>query len=269
MTSVEVLRTGDESALGTATLDAAAKGAKQLGLRVIRTARYEGRSHWLCLYGVGHKERNLIRHRHIRHGGHVACWDVGYFGRGKDPQRSYCRVSIDRNHPAPELVERTPSEPKRWQAHRLSLREDSDPRGHIVVAGLGPKSRRHLNLYDWEQKALAAAKERFPDRRIVYRPKPGHDIGVSYGFEQDGKSPIEQVLKGAALAICRHSNVAIDACIAGVPVECEDGIALWLYRNGPNPTAEQRLNLLCRTAHWQWRADEHREAWRFLLKVCG
>jgi hypothetical protein len=266
--SVEVLATGDESALGAVTLKAAVSGAKALGLKVNWTSRYEGRSDWLCVYGVGHPERHRMREKHVRSGRRVACWDVGYVGRGKTG-KVYCRVSIDHNHPRPEFVERTPSDGKRWAAHGIALREDANPDGHIVIAGMGPKSRRHLNLYDWEQKTLLAARKRFPGRRIVYRPKPGNDIGLHPGFEQDGKSPIAHVLKGAALAICRHSNVAIDACIAGVPVECEDGVALWLYRNGPNPTPEQRLELLRRMAWWQWRADEHAEAWRFLLALCA
>jgi hypothetical protein len=83
--------------------------------------------------------------------------------------------------------------------------------------------------------------------------------------ETDASSTIEQLLCGASLIVCRHSNVAIDGAIAGVPFECEDGAAAWLK---PQPyTRENRLRFLCRLSWWQWRPDEAGEAWAFIRGI--
>jgi hypothetical protein len=81
-------------------------------------------------------------------------------------------------------------------------------------------------------------------------------------------APIEIVLSGASLVVCRHSNVALDACIAGIPVVCEDGIASTLYGNDINnpimPTLEQRRQLIANAGWWQWSPTEARQAWEFI-----
>lgn len=263
MRSVEVLITGEESTIGTATVNAAAKGAASIGMDVHITHQYRGGYDWLCLYGAGEAKRQDAFQRQIVAGRHAALWDLGYFGGGKNEAKSYVRVSVDNQHPH-ALLERTVPEPSRWQAHGIALREDANPDGHVVVAGMGPKSKQQFNLYDWEQKALHAAKARFPDRRIVYRPKRDQ-VRIDWP-DQDATSPIEDVLRGASLVITRHSNCAIDACIAGVPCETEDGAAKWLYDRGQNQSADDRLDFLRRLSWFNWKLSEMSECWRFLTK---
>lgn len=81
--------------------------------------------------------------------------------------------------------------------------------------------------------------------------------------------PIDEALRGASLVVCRHSNVAVDACVAGIPVECDDGAAAALYRGNPNPTREQRAEFLRRLTFWEWRPDEAAQAWDWILTVTG
>lgn len=254
--SVEILVSGDEVKVGSDLLRAAESAAGSMGLAVTKTASYIGKSDWLCVWGVGHAVRNLARHAHIKRGGHVACWDLGYIR----PQ-GHVRVSIDHNHPWRDF-DKTPNDPSRWKQFGIPLRNDYDPDGHVLVIGLGAKSKVHLGLAhtEWEDRAMAQAQARFPKRKIVLRPKVR---------AKEEKMTIVQALKGASLVICRHSNVAVDACIAGVPVECEDGAAFWLYQNGPNPSEAARADFLHRLAWWQWKTNEQREAWTFLQMVCG
>jgi len=259
--SVEVLISGDESLQGKAAMECAAVGADLAGLEVVVTKQYRGKSDWLCLYGPGHAHRNLSRMAHVASGRQVACWDIGYISR-----KVYARVAVDHNHPQ-RLFNETPNDGSRWDVHGITLRDDYDPNGHIVVAGMGPKSRAHLGLYDWELKTLFEVQARFPKKRVLYRPKPQGSRDPQIAWTSDGTSSIEDVLRGASLAVCRHSNVAVDACIAGIPVECEDGAARWLYAKGSNPDAESRLDFLHRLAYWQWKNNEMREAWTFLQAV--
>src|SRR5207247_6184250 len=125
-----------------------------------------------------------------------------------------------------------------------------------------------LPIYTWERAALLRIRRVYPVRPIIYRPK-NEDGTILPGTRKMAGMPIEQVLRRASLVMCRHSNVAVDACIAGVPAVCEDGAASWLYNNDlenpTNPTYEQRLRFLRNLAWWQWRPTEAAQCWQFLL----
>lgn len=194
---------------------------------------YQGKSRVLMLWGAGHPY-----HARIKHSPRVM-WDLGYLHRDR-----YYRVAIGRWHPTPEQIENTPPDPFRWDHLGIKLREDANPGGHVLVIGMGVKSVRFTGDAGWERRTLA----RYPGATL--RPKKGNT------------ATIEQALKGASLVVCRHSNVAVDACIAGVPFLCEDGAASWLL--GKPYTPENRLDFLRRLAWWQYRPDEAREAWNFI-----
>lgn len=264
MISVEILRTGQESRSGQRLLTATEVGARKIGMKVQVTRRFQGGSNWLCLFGVGADYRNRCRHAQIKRGGRVACWDLGYLDRD-----NHLRVSIDYNHPWRDL-DVTPNDPSRLNkldgVEVIMGNVHWDPMGPVLVIGMGPKSREHLNIHDWEMVTLQKVAERFPDREILYRPKrPKEDKKIQW--RTTSTENIYQVLRGASLVICRHSNVAVDACVVGIPVECEDGAAFWLYRHGAEPSLEKRLDFLARLCWWQWRFDEHGEAWKFLNQI--
>lgn len=221
----------------------------------------------LVIYGCGSPERTARLKAHRAAGGHVICLDRGYFGRTVRAPQEHYRIALDQLHVSPEHLDLTPTNDARFARFGIDLRNDYAERGHVVVAGLGIKSRAGLNLHTWEANTLARAQKRFPDRRVMYRPKlhgvKGLDT-VRWPWT-DGINSIEHVLRGASLAIVRHSNVAVDACIAGIPVECEDGAARWLYQSNPQQTTFRRLSFLQRLAWWNWRVDEMGDMWRFIL----
>lgn len=228
------------------------------GDRVVLTQRYQGRSDWLVLFGVGHALHDRARKRQVERGGHAALWDLGYFGRAKEEH--FSRVSVDRDHPQ-HLLDRAPLDPARWEQFDIALREQADPAGPILLIGLGRKTRAYLGLETWEARALQSIERRYPGRRVLHRPKPKQDYPRLH-CERDDRTPIETLLKGASLVVCRHSNVAIDATIAGVPFEAEDGAAMWLAAR--EFSAENRLQFLQRLAWFQWRPAEAAQAWRFV-----
>jgi hypothetical protein len=234
------------------------------GSDVVKTSSYKGKSDILILYGVGSPDRNAARKKHVASGRHVVMWDMAYFGRQKSV--GYLRCSIDHDHPQAYL-ERTPNDSRRWDVLNISLREDADPEGHIILVGLGRKSRSYLQLKEWERDRLEELRTRFPEREIIYRPKPGSPA-MKLDCKIDADSPIESLLLGASLVSCRHSNVASDAAVAGVPFECDDGAAMWLQAK--EFTRDNRLDFLRRLAHWQYKASEAPEAWQFLKgMVCA
>lgn len=173
-------------------------------------------------------------------------------------------MCIDSDHPQ-DWLNRTPLEPSRWDALGLSMRDDGDASGPVILVGLGKKSRSYLNAAQWEARKLKALQKRFPSRRIVFRPKG--DEKLQLPCESDSRELIAEVLQGASLVVCRHSNVAVDATIAGVPFEAEDGAAMWLQAR--EFSAANRLEFLQRLAWWQWRADEAAEAWAFAKRMAS
>lgn len=263
MITAEILAPDRCNPTGRRILDTLYSSAADAGIAATVSREYIGESDWLVMWGVGAAGRSEIRHQHIAKGGRAILWDLGYFHRKKEG--GACRPSIDDDYPT-KWLDGTEGIPGRWESLGIDLQNNYNPKGHIVLAGIGPKQRAYMapKLDRWEAKKLRELKTRFPGRRIVYRPKPNR-ASPFLNIETDAKRPIQDVLKGAALVVCMHSNVAIDAVIAGVPFESEDGVSTWL--KGKEYTPEVRLDFLRRLAWWQWKPDELTDAWRFLNKV--
>lgn len=258
----EILIDSTMAARGARILDAMIAAAP---IPIIVRENYVGDCEILMTYGTGHPIRRPWWQKHLRRGGRCIGWDLGYW-KHKDDGTCRMRVTVDKDHP-PHLIRSESAE--RWQAEGITLREDADPRGPVVIVGLGQKSVRTFGLrpLEWERGALAMVRRKFPENKIVFRPKRDTDLALERVHVVHG--PIEQAIKGASLVVCRHSNVAVDACIAGIPVICEDGAAFALYKNNPNPTTEQRLQFLQGLAWWQWKPEEANQAWKYLLnRLC-
>lgn len=214
----------------------------------------------LVMYGPGAPTKLPLIAQHRHAGGRVAMWDMGYWNR-----EAGMRLSVDALHPTAEHLQLAPPGAGR---RSFELREDSRPDGPILLIGLGPKSEFAYGIngpQGWERKKLKQLAKRFPGRRICYRPKgsptPLNGAETRYGM------PIEEALAGCSLVVCRHSNVAVDACVAGIPVECEDGAALALYGRGTTPSHAERAEFLRQLTWWEWSRDEARAAWDWIRKV--
>lgn len=236
-------------------------------IEVSVTERYKGKSEILMLYGMGHPNRRDAWIAHVRNGGRMVGWDLGYWDREIDDAKM--RVTIDADHPQRWRYREMP--PERFAASKIELREDFDPNGSIVIVGLGYKQCRVLKSspLEWERAKLAEIREAYPGKPVIFRPKRPHDPALP-GCWNAGKSELVNVLRGTSLVVCRHSNVGLDACIAGIPVVCEDGAAAAIYgsdlRHPKAPSLEARRRLLEWVAWWQWAPTEASAAWGFLLE---
>jgi hypothetical protein len=255
--AVEFLRARIGSHTSEFILNSMFNAVRDSGDEVFRSTVPTG-ADWMVLFGVGNPINAKLRDQQVKAGKRALCWDLGYIQRRK--LTGYARCSIDSDHPQ-QWLDRTAPDPSRFDRLNVSLRNDYKKSGQIVLVGLGRKSR--VTLGDWETKKFAELKRRFPGKRIVFRPKKGD--GPRLDCEKDTTSPIEEVIKGASLVVCRHSNVAIDACLAGIPFEAEDGAAAWM--TGKDYTVENRLDFLRRLAWWQWKPDEMSDAWKFLKGI--
>lgn len=254
-----LLPDGSMAERGRKMLEAMVEAAPAAGIDLVVSKRWRRAAPVLMTYGLGHPERREWTRAHLHLGGHLIGWDLGYWRRDT-PLQFNMRLTIDADHPQ-AMIGHEP--PDRFDAAGIELREDASPGGPIILCGLGPKQRRHKGLRGqaWEMRALQKLRKRFPGRKIVYRPKRPEPPLL--GCAMSG-GPIEEALRGASLVVCSHSNVAVDACIAGVPVECDDGAAYALYNGNPAPTREQRLEFLRSLAWWQWNPTEAAQAWQFI-----
>lgn len=232
--------------------------------------RWSGVPCVLMVYGAGHPVRRPQQAANQAAGGRLIGWDLGYWNK-KAAGTFSMRATIDADHPQRKL---RPEPPERWDGAGIALREDADPSGPVIVIGMGTKSRRMLGLAgpQWETRAIERVRRAYPGRQVIYRPKRPTDKHPE-GVRMNQDAPIADVIRGASLVVCRHSNVAIDACIAGVPVVCEDGAAAALYsdaiRSPTIPSREQRLQFLRSLAWWQWQPEEAPAAWTYLLsRLC-
>lgn len=227
----------------------------------------------LVMYGMGGPDRLHIANKHVEAGGRLITWDAGYWERQlSDGERKY-RVAFDGMH-SPYLVMKggTPSE-ERWAQSRIKMLSSGSPDGHIMLVGNGPKSNAVVSQ-GWSQAKAQEIRETFPNKKIIYRPKPRRPPERGIDCDMVSSGAIESALADASLVVCRHSNVAVDACIAGVPVVCEDGAAACIYPNRledykNQPDFKTRIEFLHRLAYWQWSTSECSKGivWPWLIKV--
>jgi hypothetical protein len=244
-------------------------GALAAGVDATLMRHYEPRrGAILVLYGLGAADRLPWARSHHDRGGHFVALDAGYWER-KTERRKY-RVTVDDFH-CPDLIMRGPDPgPDRLRDSGIFIQGTGNPAGHIVLVGNGPKSGS-CGAQGWADRKSREIRAMFPGRPITYRPKRSYiEPGVVYDNIAIGGS-IEAVLEQASLVVCRHSNVAVDACRAGVPVVCDDGAAACIYPSrledrDKQPSIEKRAEFLRRLAWWQWNIPEMESGtfWRWL-----
>jgi hypothetical protein len=253
---------------------AAATGLAVAGYRVKRCARPSWRAPRIVVWGLGHpRGQELVREARAC-GVTVVGFDVGYWMRGGP--RARFRVTVNDAHPQARVMAR--KRPlSRLTEDGVCLREDGSERGPLILVGMGQKSAATYGEAPgaWEVRTLAKIRQALPGRRVLFRPKgPGH--AHLRGVEVLWPGAIERALAGAALVYCRHSNVAVDAIIAGVPAIAEGGAAAAVCEHdlapGRLPPAlprEKRMEFLGNLAWFQWSLPELTgpQAWQVIEDI--
>jgi hypothetical protein len=248
-------------------------GAKRLKLDVEHSTVYAPRKDSvLVVYGMGGPSVYAHANWHMKTNP-VISWDVGYWERSNSLAmgRKY-RVSINGLHCPKLIMKGEDPGAERLNQSGLAIRPGGDKSGYILLAGNGPKSNA-IGAHGWTLKKSIELRKAFPGIKIVYRPKPkrGPEPGV-FCDRISVEEEIDTVLQGARLVVCRHSNVAVDACRFGIPVVCDDGAAAAIYPKAledfeKQPSDDTRAEFLRRLAWWQWNRQEAEEgqAWQWLL----
>lgn len=243
--------------------------------KVIQTSVPTANQPWLFCWGPGSPESQRAFERQMKAKGNFVGIDLSYWDRvGLD---RHLRITINACHPQ-QLVMKKDWPAERFDKAGIQLRSDWNENGFVMLIGMGQKSREQFKMHDarWEASALRRIKESpvYGKRHLCYRPKGRSQERIA-GCETISSSvPIETALQGCSLVVCRHSNVAVDAIIAGVPVVCYDGAANAVY--GCDMTKlvkpisdELRLRFLRNLAWFQWKESEMRngDMWRFVKEL--
>lgn len=143
----------------------------------------------------------------------------------------------------------------------------------IVVAGSTMKAAADhgMEYMAWERQAV----ERLRDCGVpvVYRPKPSDADAVPIDGVPFDRRPIGEALGSAWGWVTHHSNSAVDALLAGVPVHCETGAAaafsVPLETMASPELLGGRRQFLSDVAWLQWTLDEMRSgaAWMHLKEL--
>lgn len=159
--------------------------------------------------------------------------DLGYWGRREGGRWSgYHKVVVNARHPSAYF--RAPQhDRKRISRFRGLLAQPWTESGnHILLAGMGDKGALAEGFApeEWERGAIERIRK-VTDRPILYRPKPSWKTarpipGTLWSDPQ--QRVIEQELQNCWAVVTHHSNVAVDALVAGIPTFCWDGVAAGL-----------------------------------------
>lgn len=251
----------DVNRSGKEILEAMYVAGEKSGINCKISRQYTATTPLLMTYGLGHPDRMHWTNAHIAKGGKLIGWDLGYWNRDK-----MMRLTIGADHPW-RLIKDMPS--YRFDESGLKITDDHyNPQGHILLIGMGKKSRSQFSYHgqQWELKKLAEIKKAYPGREIFYRPKKPESFAIK---QKNGG--LKDALNQCRLVVCRHSNIAIDACLLGIPVYCIDGAGRYLYSddisNPANPDRQERLRFLQNLAWWQYSPDEASLAWEFIKGV--
>ena len=153
--------------------------------------------------------------------------DLGYwYRRMKNRFDGYHKICVNNRHPT-EYFQNVKHDSKRFKSLGLKIHPWLKTGRKIILAGMSQKAAiaEGLAPFAWEQDARREV-QRHTSREIIYRPKPNciHSRPLPrMGF--DKRSSINRLLLDAHAVVTRHSNVAVDALLRGVPVFAQAGAA--------------------------------------------
>lgn len=195
--------------------------------------------------------------------------DLGYWGRREGGRwAGYHKVSVNSRHPGAyfQSGKHPFDRARRFHVEQPTPWRTEAAHQHILLAGMGDKGSlaEGYRPEEWERWAIAELRK-YTSREIVYRPKPSwkgaKPIAGTILSPRDRE--VEQDLRGCYAVVTHHSNVAVDAIVAGVPSFCWGGVAACmslqnLARIDIPYYPEQRLQWMADIAYTQWSIAEMR-----------
>lgn len=254
-------------------------GAKRLGLEFTGRAShtYRGRpDHDVAIfYGLADRLRDVFEdYRAKRRAIYI---DLGYWGRRKRTRwDGYHKLVLNARHPT-EYFQSRQHPADRFAQFKVPIKPWRAPRAGapILVAGMSAKAAAAEGLApeQWERATIAELVT-LTDRPIIYRPKPNWPDAkpIRGSIWGGGDVPLERALSACHAVVSHHSNVAVDALLAGIPCICPGGVASVLAGHDLTqiespPMPEGREQWAADLAYTQWSMEEMHTgaAFRYLI----
>ena len=114
----------------------------------------------------------------------------------------------------------------RLARHGVKILPTRPPGNRVLLCGMSAKAAGTYNLKPQEWEADVIKRLRRAGAEVTYRPKPTWG-GASpiHGADFDRSRGIEHALRETDAVVSHHSNVAVDALAAGLPIYVEVGIS--------------------------------------------
>ncbi len=210
-----------------------------------------------------------------RRSGRTAIYcDLGYWSRRiRSRHDGFHKLAVNDRHPTDYLMNKTHTA-ERFEHHRVPILPYRVMGRHIIVAGMSAKAAiaEQLQPNEWEERTIARLRM-LTKRPIIYRPKPSWKGARQIsGATFDPETPLPEALRNCHAVVTHHSNVAVDALLAGVPVFCEKGVASVLSSGDLSQINRPRVQpgrgqWAANLAWCQWSVDEMTQglAYRYLI----
>jgi hypothetical protein len=200
--------------------------------------------------------------------------DLGYWDRRRGGRfAGFHKIAVNARHPT-AYFRRPAHPPDRLRAVAAPIKPWRRNGRHVLVAGMGDKGARAEGYATeaWERWAIGEL-QRYTARPIVYRPKPSWKKArpIAGTIYSPRTREVADELRDCWAVVTHHSNVAVDAIMAGVPAFCWEGVAACMSGQElagieSPPMPDGREQWAADIAYTQWSVEEMRTgaAWRHL-----
>lgn len=255
--------------------DAAHQGMRALGIpcRVRNSLCYSGVDSEIAIfYGLADGLYRVFND--YKREGKAVYVDLGYWGRrSKSKFDGYHKIVVNSRHPTEYFQKRNYSS-DRFDRFELKIEPWREKGHNILLAGMSGKAAHAEGFKpeEWE-KEIVWQLRRYTDRPIHYRPKPNWPAAKQLvGTAIQRSSDLSFAFVDCHAVVTHHSNVAVDAILAGIPAFCWEGVASVMSSQEPsaidNPIMpEDRYQWASNIAWCQWTVDEMRNGlpWRHMF----
>lgn len=223
-------------------------------------------------YGLAQGCRQIFA-EYVAAGRKAVYIDLGYWGRRKRTRwDGFHKLSVNDRHPT-AYFQRVPHADDRFCHFDIPIKPWRAKGDHIIIAGMSAKAAaaEGFRPEQWEREVIAKLRK-LTRRPIIYRPKPNwNEARPIIGAEMICDPDLSRALDGCHAVVTHHSNVAVDAILAGVPAFVWKGVAMPMassdLRRIEDPAMPDGREQWAADVAWtQWSVDEMNsgEAWRHL-----
>lgn len=233
-------------------------------------------------FAVKGSSRRILQSQ-LAHGGHAVYLDKGYTRKkGRGSHTEYTRVVVNDYGPGRYMMLENRPDDRLLKLGMHMSRRRKVKNGHILYCGSTQKYHDFHDIADCDTYArtiFEACKTYWPNREIIYRPKPGMRVPEKFPYIRisKGTESLHGLFEGCHVVVTHGATSAMEAVLAGVPTICAPQCiaapvsASWQKGQPLFPSDDLRYQWASNAAYCEWTLDElcSGEAWAYIQQECG